>query len=438
MLMTLFDLLMTAYQGSLTVYALKTQTSQQPHHLLGEAAAVMAYVLFYVIIQSFHLPVPEALSAVIFFVYAKLTSDESLLRCIFWAVLDTFLSLGTLTLVSSMFDMQIAMNGNVLSASEDAVIIYYFVGNAAVTVVMSITIRLSRAAHEPPRKEMPLFVAMLAILFIINECFFVARLSGHADPSLLLGAFCAFAGMLLVMVLYERLTALNSKQRQAERAAQTAQLVAEHQEELKGIYQHMLAVQHDLRHCMAAAEEMLSSPDLSAAQRHEALSLLQSPSQPRLFFTGCLAVDALLRAKTIIMENAGISFALAEQPLTPLPIPERDFCMLLGNLLDNAIEGVLRLPAHSPSRKIRLSFSRIWDVLLITCVNDAHLASIKRRGDTFLSSKDRSELHGFGIQSMRGTVEKAGGSIEFHVGRDQFTVEIMLGSAPAGSEAPSA
>lgn len=423
----LLDLVMTIYQGLLIIYVLRKQTSQRPHTIFYEAAGVTAYVLFYFLIQSMHLMLPEAMIFVIFFAYAKLISFDSLPKCMFWAILDTCLFLGTLTLVSGLFDLHISINGNVVDASDDVRIIYYFVGNAAVTVVMNIAIQFNKAADEISHKKMLLFIIMLVLIFIINECFFLARLSGNDDAFLLVGVICTFIVMVLMIFLYELLTELTKKQHQMELATQTAQLIAEHQEELKNIYQNMLTVQHDIRHRIAAVEEILDTPGINIEQRHEALALLDLPQQPRLFFTGCLAADAILKAKLTSMEKAGITFEFDEYPLTQLPIPHQDFCMLLGNLLDNAIEGVMRLPAERASRHIQLSFSKVWDILFISCINDVDVTNIKRRGEEFLSSKDSPELHGFGIKSMKKIVESAGGSIEFHIGRDKFTVEIMLG-----------
>ena len=140
-----------------------------------------------------------------------------------------------------------------------------------------------------------------------------------------------------------------------------------------------------------------------------------------------MAVDAILKAKYAVMDNVEITFDFVEYPLEPLPIPEQEFCMLLGNLLDNAIEGVMRLPASAPSRHIRLAFSKVWDMLFITCENDADISKIRRQGETFISTKDQPALHGFGTENMKQIVSKAGGTIEFETTNNQFTVQIMLG-----------
>lgn len=291
--------------------------------------------------------------------------------------MDGFLFVGTLTLVSALFDIQIGLNGDVLAASDVTRIIYAFTGNAALAVVFNIAARFGKAENTILRREAVLFVLLLLLCFGINECFFLARMSVQWEAAMLIGPALSFVAMVLIMILYERLTEITRKQRQTELEAQTAQLVAEHQDELKSIYKHMLAEQHDLRHRIAAAEEILSSATLSNEQRCQAQTLLSTPEHPKLFITGCMAVDAILQAKAAVMENTGITFEYVEYPLAPLPIPEQRFCLLLGNLLDNAIEGVMRLPAASSSRKVRLTFSKVWNMLFITCVNDADETKIK-------------------------------------------------------------
>lgn len=431
MLMIALDLLLTMYQGTLIIYVMKKQFIQRPHSILYEVFGVLSFTFFILLIQYLHLPIPDSLAILIPFIYIKCTSHERLMTCVLWTILDGFLFLGTLTLVSSLFDIQIGMNGGVLAASDETQMIYNFVGNAALTVVFNITVRLGKVDHIISFKETILFILMLLLCFIINECFFIARLSGHEGNVLLIGSACSFVVMILTMVLYERLTETTRKQRQTELEAQTAQLVTEHQEELKGIYKNMLAEQHDLRHRVAAAEEILSSAAIDDEDRRHALELLKKPDRPKLFITGNVAVDAILKAKSTVMENAGITFEFVEYPLMPLPISEQNFCMLLGNLLDNAIEGVMRLPASSSSRGIRLAFSKVWSMLFITCTNDADATKLKRRGEEFLTTKEHPELHGFGTKSMKKIVEEAGGTIEFEVEQGKFTVHIMLGgSAP--------
>lgn len=427
LMMILFDLLLSVYQGGILIYTLKKQFIQRPHSFLYEVFSVLLIVLYIEVIQYFQLSLSDSLMFLIPLVYIKLTSRDKFLTCALWVVLDVFLLMGTLTLVSSLFEIQIGINGSVLSASQETMMLYNFVGNAAITVVLNVAARLNRVKSIIAKTEMLLFLLMLLLCFIINECFFTARLSELDQNPLLIGTICSFVLMILTMILYERMTSVAQKQKQSELAAQTAQLISEHQDELKNIYKKMLAEQHDLRHRVAAAEEILSAGTFNENQMQHIRGLLKNRQEVITFLTGNMAVDAILKAKYAVMDNVEITFDFVEYPLEPLPIPEQEFCMLLGNLLDNAIEGVMRLPASAPSRHIRLAFSKVWDMLFITCENDADISKIRRQGETFISTKDQPALHGFGTENMKQIVSKAGGTIEFETTNNQFTVQIMLG-----------
>lgn len=426
-MITILDLLMSAYQGSLIIYTLKKQFVQKPHSYLYEIVCVILIVLYLYMIQYMHLPLSDSFLFVFPLIYIKMTSNERFVTCALWTILDAFLFMCTLTLISNLFNIQIGMNGSVLVASDETIMIYNFVGNAAITVVLNIAARINKVKHIIARKEMSLFLLMLTLSFAINECFFLARVSLENENILLVGSICSFVGMILTMTLYERMAETMKKQRQAELETQTMKLLNEHQDELKSIYKNMLAEQHDLRHRVAAAEEMLSSSTINDEQRRHVLELLQHEKQAQHFITGSMAVDAILKAKSTVMENAGITFDFVEYPLMPLPISEQNLCILLSNLLDNAIEGVMRLPASASSRNIRLVFSKVWNMLFITCINDADDTKIRKQGDDFISEKESSEYHGFGTKSMRKIVNETGGTIEFEVEQGTFTVQIMLG-----------
>ncbi len=427
MLMIAFDLIMSIFQVCLLIYTLKRQLIQHPHSFLWECGCVLLSVLYLACIQYLHFDVPDTLMFLILLAYTWFTADERFLVCILWVAIDAFLTMGTLALVSSFFDVQIGINGDIAATQEEAIIIYGFAGNASITVVLSIAARINRKKAQIPWQDTVLFFLMLVICFFISESFFFARVAADGQRFLLTGSACTFAVMILIIILYEHMMASARKVKQAEMSAQTAQLITEHQDELKSIYERMLAQQHDLQHRIAAAEEILSKGALKEDQKNEALLLLKQPAEHLAFLTGSIAVDAVLTAKATIMDKEGIVFDFAEYPLNPLPVSEQKLCTLLGNLLDNAIEGVMALPADAPSRRICLAFSKRWNMLFITCVNDADISRIKRRGEEFLSTKVHPELHGFGIDNMRRIVDEEEGTIEFEVKNGQFTVQIMLG-----------
>ena len=425
-----FDIIMSLYQNCLMIYVLKKQFVQHHHSFLWEVGFVTIPVLDLSLIQGSHLPIPDSLILFSFIFYVIATTHEHFVTCLFWVALDAFLLMGTLSLVSGIFGIRIDINGDNLAKSEEIQVIYSIAGNTAITVVLCLAARIKNTKALIKQKEILIYLFMLLLCFGISECFFIGRVSEQPYPVLLFGSICSFLVMILIVILYERMIQSAHKHQQEKLSAQTALLTSDHLDEVKTVYKQMLSEQHDLRHRISTIEELLSSNNIPDQQKVAALNLLEEDPNHIRYTTGSISIDAILNSKSMMMKNAGITFELTEYPLTQLPIPEQDFCMLISNLLDNAIEGVMRLPASSSSRHIHLSFSRVWNIFFISCSNDADISQIKRIGNKFISTKTSPELHGFGIDSMKKIVGKAGGTIEFEISDKRFNVEISLGGDP--------
>ena len=151
MMMIVLDLLLSCYQGILLIYLLKKQFYQVPHSFLYEIFSVLAIVIYFSIVQYFHVSIPDNLVLLIPLIYIKLTSDESWISCILWTMLDGLIFIGTLTLVSGLFNIQIGLNGSVLSASNETVMFYSRTSNAILTVVSNIAALSLIHISEPTR-----------------------------------------------------------------------------------------------------------------------------------------------------------------------------------------------------------------------------------------------------------------------------------------------
>ena len=112
--------------------------------------------------------------------------------------------------------------------------------------------------------------------------------------------------------------------------------------------------------------------------------------------------------------------------MNKLPLPERQFIVMISNILDNAIEGVMRLPAGSASKEIKLLLSRNWDIFSIVCENNMDPQTIICNGNTFVSSKKDPAVHGYGTRNIRKIVEDAGGLVDYVIEGQTFTVKILL------------
>ena len=107
-----------------------------------------------------------------------------------------------------------------------------------------------------------------------------------------------------------------------------------------------------------------------------------------------------------------------------LPINEDDLVVIVGNLLDNAMDGTGRME-KAIDRFVQIDFSyekgSVW-----LCVKNAYNGCLQRRGKSFFTSKKDKTMHGLGLQNVREIVEKYNGLLDFSTEDNLFVVDIVL------------
>lgn len=197
--------------------------------------------------------------------------------------------------------------------------------------------------------------------------------------------------------------------------------------ELKRMYADLQTQRHDFKQHCQVLEEMIALGGNEKAASYLKEYKEQQADQA-IFLTGCIAVDALLTAKSLTMRKHGLTFTYTAYPLTELPVSEVDFCSIVGNLLDNAIEGTLRIKVSKASFRSILRFPR-WDMFYIFCTNSATLIRFtKRRTAGFPPKKKRAfqALHAIGIRNITKIAQTAEGRCSFSVESNIFHAKVVL------------
>ena len=104
-----------------------------------------------------------------------------------------------------------------------------------------------------------------------------------------------------------------------------------------------------------------------------------------------------------------------------LNVSDTDLCVILGNLLENAIEGCQHVKTGTRFVKIR---SKVFENMLTIVVDNTFSGEIKKIGDKFISNK--RDGHGIGTTSVSAIVKKHNGKIKFEVKDNIFQVSVLL------------
>ncbi len=139
--------------------------------------------------------------------------------------------------------------------------------------------------------------------------------------------------------------------------------------------------------------------------------------------TGNLMADAILNSKLGLMKSRNIHTDVTVHVSEQMKTSDMDLCVLVGNLLDNAIEACDAVKEEE-NRFIRIYIDTLQNQLYISIMNGME-GTARRQGARFVSSKRGDRRQGFGLQQVDRIVEKYGGYLNRQTEEGVFATEIM-------------
>ncbi len=421
----LFSVLINLYQGFLMIYFMKKHMIVNRHSLLYEWVTMVIIGVVLCLWEFADIQCNDNLVFLLPFIYSLILSKDRWYVSLFWTLalcacflLSEDLSMQFFKLLNisleDMFQQSISRMQCVLGV------------NMTITLIICIVANIRLYSHELSVLEGVCFILTLFIECAVSETLFVVQLqTDQKQPAILFMGAGMLITMLLTILLFEIMVSVSAQKRMSDLKLQTMQMMQAHQEDLRSIYTDLLAAQHDLKHRIDTAERLLQMGG-NEQIRDQTMGLLKDTDVLNEYVTGNTAVDAIILAKKSVMRQYHIDFRFRSCKLHHLPTDEQDFCVLLSNMLENAVEGVMRIRESVAPREIKLTFSRAWSMFAIVCENSMDASTVRQWNGNFLSSKEHPEIHGFGTQSMKQIVETYGGDIAFKPGPKIFAVEILL------------
>lgn len=229
---------------------------------------------------------------------------------------------------------------------------------------------------------------------------------------------------LLLGVLYRR----NAKRIRA--ALENMQL--QHQIEQNQLYIELLSqkyhtlrqYQHDFKKHLAYIQQLAQQNDMAAIDTYIRNVYADLQSGTALKLTGNQTLDILLSDKIQQAKMQKIAFQLEYQPGVQIShIAAPDFCILLGNLLDNALAAT----EQSTQKQITCTIQQKNSYYMaIHVINSCDTLPVMKDG--IPQRKQPSEQHGYGVQNVLNCAKKYGGHCQFTYCSDQkqFQATVLL------------
>lgn len=201
------------------------------------------------------------------------------------------------------------------------------------------------------------------------------------------------------------------------------EMIEKNYQEMILLYQKRERVFHDMKNHLSVLALLLSEKDIERAKNY-----INKISEPILElehkkYTYNRIVDIILADKIEKAQNHNIPFEIKAGVIEEGCIQDIDWCSILANLLDNSIEACMKL--EEKDRWIKLVLNQN-DCAIIIDIANAYDGIIKESNGFLESSKSNKYLHGVGFKSIKSSVDKYNGILEFRSDMNIFEINISL------------
>ena len=193
-----------------------------------------------------------------------------------------------------------------------------------------------------------------------------------------------------------------------------------HLNEVRSIHKEMRGYKHDFHHHLQALKGQLEAGEVDRALAYIEQLDNQLMNVDTLLKTGNVSLDAILSAKIAQAKAENIAVTVKANVPDALTISDLELSIIIGNLLDNAIEACRTVTGE---RFIRIFISMKGSMLYFSMLNVAG-EKMKKTGSLFATHKDG--VHGFGLRRAEAILEEHGGWVKYNSEDGAFTSEFLV------------
>ncbi|GLC81745.1 sensor histidine kinase [Lacrimispora brassicae] len=274
-----------------------------------------------------------------------------------------------------------------------------------------------------------------AVFSIPSSCIFILHSlvcqleQGKSDEVFVLTTIMIlFAINLLVFFLYNKLLKEEATKyenmmliKQVEDYEKQSLLIKDFQKDLSG-------QRHDLKNHLATVKELAELQKTGELLKYIEHWLKDLVTIEPGIHTDNSIVNAMINSKLYMAGLQETDLHVNVDIPAELNARRTDLTVILGNLLDNALEACTKLPPNN--RRIQCDIHYHHNALSITVTNTYNSSELKMQNGKLYTTKSDTKSHGIGLNRIRQIVEKYEGIFEYNLSeyetQDIFIAKIML------------
>jgi sensor histidine kinase regulating citrate/malate metabolism len=193
-------------------------------------------------------------------------------------------------------------------------------------------------------------------------------------------------------------------------------------EEVQNIYLTMRSWRHDYHNHLQKLKAHMMMGQIKEANQYLDELEIDLDQVNKLVESGNINLDAILNSKLSLAKKNNIDINYKANVPNTLTISDIDLCVLIGNLIDNAVEACQKIDSASP-KFIRLYIGIFKQQLYISVTNSTH-EQIRKLDEEYITTKRGN--HGHGLKRINNIIGKYDGYINRQNEPNVFVTEILL------------
>ncbi|MDE6529299.1 MAG: GHKL domain-containing protein [Lachnospiraceae bacterium] len=338
----------------------------------------------------------------------------SLLICTVWMLVEVIV---TMILISVGFETR---------ALQDAGSFISKMCMLLLSVIISHCIKDNHYSEIP----LPYFLTILLIpassIYVMHHIFLIAAI--HSEYMI----FSATASFLLLVVnyvifeIYDWISRNAELREQNRLYAKQLELCSQQAEERESLYLEIRRIRHDLKNHLSGLLGMVQTGQVSEAEKYimQMLDVGAGDRPEEVSRSGNIVVDSLINHAYAAAQKDNIQFNTNVLVPASLPFESGHLAIVLGNLLENALEACQDVP--DGKKFIHLDISYTKDVFQLCIKNNYQTKRKKDHIGHYLTTKDDTIYHGLGLSSINHAVVNYHGQMDITDNDNIFQVIVVM------------
>ena len=183
-------------------------------------------------------------------------------------------------------------------------------------------------------------------------------------------------------------------------------------------------IRHDMKNHLIGLRSLIKEGDVQRAENYLDGLLDDIEIVEEKICSGNVVVDTLVNAKYTLAKKMHIKTDMQVCIPNEFKFQDKHLMVILGNIIDNAIEASMKLPEEERYIKLIILYQK--KMLNILIINNYNGRTRKNRWGEFITTKEEQVYHGLGLSAIKQAIDYYNGEVKITEKNGKFQVSILI------------